>query len=83
MRVVESIKLNVCQMYVRHVYGLGVTKDYEALFIFLEDIIEDNPEWFMLMAREFPNACWCVDQFKRGQMDEVRKRGEDGNTVKF
>jgi len=81
--VAEGIKLNVFQMHVRYVYGLGVAPDYEALFVFLDDIIDDSPEWFMLMAREFPNACWCADQFKRGQMDEVKKRGEDGNSVKF
>ena len=75
--MVEVVKLNVYGMYLRHVYEHNATEKYEALFCFLEDMIDDYPQWFMKAAREFPNACWCVDQFKRGKMDLIKEKAED------
>ena len=80
----EIVKLNVYGMFLRHVYEQNATERYEALFCFLEDVIGGSPQMFMKAAREFPNACWCVDQFKRGKMDLVKEKAEDdANTDEY
>lgn len=82
--MVEAIKVNVYGMFLRHVYEQKATERYEGLFMFLEDMIEDSPQWFMKAAREFPNACWCVDQFNRGKLDLVKLKAEDeSNTDEY